>query len=94
MSNTTTSGGLPSSETADFLWQVTIALHVAFNLPEGEGLRHALGAPQAPNNKEALFTWVERQFRNSETAAWIPLMNEMVKRLHDQLQRQEQLLWV
>lgn len=43
-----------SHETIDLLWQITIALHVAFNLPEGSGLRGALGAPQAIDNKEAL----------------------------------------
>lgn len=75
-------------------WQITTALHVAFNLPEGAGLRDALGAPQATDNKDALFTWVNNQLRDCECALWTPLMNELVTRLTDKLRREEQLLWV
>lgn len=83
-----------STDKADLYWQITSALHVAFNFPEGTGLRHALGAPDAPNNKHALHTWVETQLISADAKVWTPVMNELVTRLHDELQRQEQLLWV
>ena len=94
MINELASGPDESPATVDFLWQLTIALHVAFDLPEGEGLRRALDAPHALNNKDALFTWVEGQVRRRDGGACMPLMNELVQRLHDQLQREEQLLWL
>ena len=94
MINELASGRDESTDTVDFLWQVTIALHVAFDLPEGEGLGRALDAHNALNNTDALFTWVERQVRRRNGDARMPLMNEPVRRLHDQLQREEQLLWL